>query len=120
MSFSLIGSSFFCFYFPLFFFFFSFLPFFFFKQMGVDAERKRLEMAGATGAIEEAYRQGLTGHATRLNKVIIQQYYCISLYDVHTLVFTLFIHYLVSISSVFTINSPLLIPVRCYFNTPYS
>lgn len=44
----------------------------FVKEMGVDAERKRLEMAGATGAIEDAYRQGLTAHATRLNKV--QQY----------------------------------------------
>eukprot|EP00904_Undaria_pinnatifida_P003770 jgi/Undpi1/13394/HiC_scaffold_8.g03053.m1 len=38
-------------------------------QMSVDAERKRLEMAGATGAIEDAYRQGLTSHAARLNKV---------------------------------------------------
>ncbi len=26
-------------------------------------------MAGATGAIEEDYRQGLAAHATRLNKV---------------------------------------------------
>ena len=37
--------------------------------MGVEGERKRLEMAGATGAIEEGYRQGLTSHANRLNKV---------------------------------------------------
>lgn len=37
--------------------------------MGVEGERKRLEMAGATGAIEEDYRQGLAAHATRLNKV---------------------------------------------------
>lgn len=37
--------------------------------MGVEGERKRLAMAGATGAIEEDYRQGLTAHATRLNKV---------------------------------------------------
>ena len=39
------------------------------QEMGVEGERKRLEMAGATGAIEEGYRQGLTAHATRLNKV---------------------------------------------------
>lgn len=41
----------------------------FLQEMGVEGERKRLEMAGATGAIEEGYRQGLTTHATRLNKV---------------------------------------------------
>ncbi|CAM9743759.1 unnamed protein product, partial [Ectocarpus fasciculatus] len=39
------------------------------QEMGVEGERKRLAMAGATGAIEEDYRQGLTSHATRLNKV---------------------------------------------------
>eukprot|EP00752_Nemacystus_decipiens_P010830 g9629.t1 len=39
------------------------------QDMGIEGERKRLEMAGATGAIEEGYRQGLTAHATRLNKV---------------------------------------------------
>ncbi|CAM9479806.1 unnamed protein product, partial [Ectocarpus sp. 4 AP-2014] len=39
------------------------------QEMGVEGERKRLAMAGETGAIEEDYRQGLTSHATRLNKV---------------------------------------------------
>ncbi|CAN0144396.1 unnamed protein product, partial [Pylaiella littoralis] len=39
------------------------------QEMGVEGEKKRLAMAGATGAIEEDYRQGLTSHATRLNKV---------------------------------------------------
>ena len=60
--------------------------------MGVDAERKRLEMAGATGAIEEAYRQGLTAHATRLNKVSYggsTKY----LYDVHTHVYTRYLYF---------------------------
>ncbi|CAM9397708.1 unnamed protein product [Ectocarpus sp. 6 AP-2014] len=39
------------------------------QEMEVEGERKRLAMAGETGAIEEDYRQGLTSHATRLNKV---------------------------------------------------
>ncbi|CBJ33796.1 conserved unknown protein [Ectocarpus siliculosus] len=39
------------------------------QEMGVEGERKRLAMAGETGAIEEDYRQGLASHATRLNEV---------------------------------------------------
>lgn len=35
----------------------------------MEGEKKRLAMAGATGAIEEDFRQGLTSHSTRLNKV---------------------------------------------------
>lgn len=39
------------------------------QEMGMDGERKRIAMAGATGAIEEDYRQGLAAHAARHNKV---------------------------------------------------
>lgn len=37
--------------------------------MSLEGERKRLAMAGATGAMEEDYRQGLAAHAARHNKV---------------------------------------------------
>ncbi|CBJ33780.1 hypothetical protein Esi_0606_0005 [Ectocarpus siliculosus] len=40
------------------------------QEMGVEGERKRLAMAGETGAIEEDCRQGLTSHATRLNEAV--------------------------------------------------
>ena len=37
--------------------------------MSLEGEKKRLAMAGASGAIEEAYRQGLAAHTNRHNKV---------------------------------------------------
>lgn len=39
----------------------------------MDGEKKRLEMAGTAGAIEESYRQGLIAHSTRHNKVSMAQ-----------------------------------------------
>lgn len=37
--------------------------------MAVEGGRKRQAIAGASGAIEEAYRQGLAAHALKHNKV---------------------------------------------------
>lgn len=37
--------------------------------MTAEGGRKRQAMAGASGAIEEAYRQGLAAHALKHNKV---------------------------------------------------
>ncbi|CAM9443496.1 unnamed protein product, partial [Sphacelaria rigidula] len=39
------------------------------RDMGIQGEKNKLEMAGATGAIEDDFRQGLTAHAARHNKV---------------------------------------------------
>lgn len=39
------------------------------QDMGIQGEKNKLEMAGATGAIEDDFRQGLTAHAARHNKV---------------------------------------------------
>lgn len=45
--------------------------YFLLQEMSVEGERNRLAMAGATGAIEEDYRQGLAAHAARHNKVFV-------------------------------------------------
>lgn len=37
--------------------------------MAVEGGKKRQAIAGASGAIEEAYRQGLAAHALKHNKV---------------------------------------------------
>lgn len=39
------------------------------QEMSIEGERNKLAMAGATGAIEEDFRQGLAAHAMRHNKV---------------------------------------------------
>lgn len=45
-----------------------FARFFDVKDMGAEGEKKRIAMAGATGAMEEDYRQGLAAHTAKHNK----------------------------------------------------